>query len=130
MKRRIAKVVQVAYHRNGVGGEGFHAVIFEIVPELSSSYYTRSKKARQTLVASVFEGRGQVAIFDVSKLSDPTIGVAFGENAWRGDHYEAELRAAIRKRTSDGSVKVGPFGIPVERKLKAIARKVRRAITR
>jgi hypothetical protein len=126
VKRRIAKVVQVAYHRNGVGGEGFHAVVFEIVPELSSRYYTRSK-ARQTLVASVFEGRGQVAIFNVAKLSDPTIGVAFGENAWRGDLYEKELRAAIRKTTSDGSVKVGPFGIPVERELKKIVRKLRKA---
>lgn len=136
--KMVDHVVQVAYHRNGVGGEGFHAVIFdtsdlvckcgsfdgagwvngtgELAPchdcgGAASEFTTTTRR----MVASVFDGAGQVAVFDIAKLSDPAIGIAFGANSWRGDRYEAELRAAIENTASDGSIKMGPFAIPTKR---------------
>lgn len=59
-------------------------------------------------------------MFEISKLADPAVGVAFGDgadgNSWRGDRFEAELRDAIRDEASDGSVRMGPFAIPVKRR--------------
>jgi hypothetical protein len=75
---RITKP-QVEYHRNGVAGNGFHAVLFG------------SDKAR--MLAVVFEERGNVAVFDLAKLSAGDIGP---ENKWRGDAYEDDLRQIIK----------------------------------
>ena len=138
MRRMIDRVVQVAYHRNGIAGEGFHAVIFETVEEecakchgfattgwvngagveqpCSACGSTERVERRTRMVASVFDDPGQVAVYEVAKLADPEIGVAFGENSWRGDRYEPELREAIKNTESDGSVRVGPFAVPTKRK--------------
>jgi len=67
------------------------------------------------MVASVFPEPGCVAVYAVAELSKEE-GVAFGENSWRGDRYEATLRRAIKNNDSDGSVKVGPFAIPTKSK--------------
>lgn len=135
-KKMIDLVVQVAYHRNGVGGAGFHAVIFDtsdlvckcgsfdgagwvngvgkMVP-CQDCGATDFQTISRRMVASVFDEPGCVAVFDIAKLSDPSIGVAFGANSWRGDRYEQELREAIENTASDGSVRVGPFAIPTKR---------------
>lgn len=135
--KMVSKVHQVAYHRNGVGGEGFHAVVFDhenehcancnsfdgfgwvdaagVVQPCHGCGSTKSKISTQKMLGIVFDGPGRVAILDIDKLTDPAIGVAFGENSWRGDRFEAELRAAIESNPSDGSVRLGPFAIPVVR---------------
>lgn len=148
-RKLIDRIVQVSFHRNGVGGAGFHAVLFETTDKRCSkckghdSYGWESTPGivlacpncqkpgageRLTaeqwewdvtttlMVASVFDEPGHVAVFAVGKLSEPDVGVAFGENSYRGDRYEPELRAAIAIRDSDGSVRVGPFGLPTKRK--------------
>lgn len=74
------KPEQIVYHRNGVGGEGFYAVTF--------------RDGRQNMVAVVFDGPGQVAVFDRDKLG--ASNVIFGQNSWRGDHYEGTLRVWIK----------------------------------
>lgn len=74
------KIIEVAYHRNGVSGEGFHAVLF--------------KQGEGLLIAAVFEQLGHVAVFEIGELAMQNIAFAMG-NSWRGDHYEADLRAAI-----------------------------------
>jgi hypothetical protein len=136
----IGRIVQVAYHRNGVGGAGFHAVIFEyddrrcICGAFASLGVTGTGQdvcvnqrdeghppfqivtTPARMVASVFDEPGHIAVYRIDYLGNPEIGVAFGENSWRGDQYEAELRAAIRDNDSDGSVRVGPFAIPTKRK--------------
>ena len=81
--KTIKSVSMVSYHRNGVNGEGFYAVLFVDFED-------------RQMVASVFEGKGRVAIFEVGGLSDPRTGVRFGVNSWRGDTYEAELRSTIK----------------------------------
>ncbi len=133
--KQISKVVQVAWQRNGVGGLGFHAVIFEIKHTICSAckgdgagsmIFAATGKpvpcptcggstleaVTRKMVASVFDAPGCIAVFDVEKIADPD----FGENSWCGTNYEPELRAAIRTSTSDGSVRAGPFGIPIKRK--------------
>ncbi len=77
----MLKIEQVEYHRNGICGEGFHAILF--------------KDGSESMLAIVFDGAGQCAVVSRDKL--PDVGVAFGENSYRGDHYEDSLRAAIRE---------------------------------
>lgn len=79
--KMIRKVHQVAYHRNGVAGNGFHAVLF-------------TATTRERMIATVFDERGNIAVLRVPDLAQND-GVTFGVNSWRGDDYEPELRAAI-----------------------------------
>ena len=72
-------IEEVAYHRNGISGEGFHVVTFRYGPT--------------PMVGVVFTGAGQVAVFDRALLGQGTI--AFLENSWRGDEFAAVLRDAI-----------------------------------
>ena len=83
--KNIKAIHQIAYHRNGVSGEGFHAVIFDGAAD------------EGRMVAFVFPSPFHVAVVNVDKLADPAIGVTFGENSWRGDRYERELREAIKE---------------------------------
>lgn len=71
-------VDEIAHHRNGVGGSSFYVVLF--------------RDGRLNLVASVFEERGSVCVFDRDLLGAGVI--EFGFNSFRGDVYEDELRAA------------------------------------
>lgn len=138
--KQVTAVTQVAYHRNGVGGNGFHAVLFETshtvcanckghdsagwtdgdgrptpCPNCNGTVFETSSRP---MLGIVFDESGSVAVVDVAKLSDPAIGVAFGKNSWRGDRFEDELRAAIKSEDSDGSTRVGPFAIPTKRKVR------------
>jgi hypothetical protein len=79
------KIIAISHHRNGICGAPFDVVLFDDqVPE-------RSRK-----VAILFEEPHFCAVLGVDKLAEGDI--AFGSNSWRGDHYERDLRTAIRKR--------------------------------
>lgn len=87
------KILQIAYHRNGVCGAPFHAVLF-----------TEGRgKDKSRKMATVFEERGAVAVLDVDLLN--ANNVKFGENSWRGDNYEDWLRQEIKAWTIE---KYGP----------------------
>lgn len=77
------RVQEIAYHRNGVSGEGFYVVTFT--------------ERRLNLVGVLFptpEDDGcHTAVFDRDLLARGVI--EFAVNSWRGDRYDAELRAAI-----------------------------------
>jgi len=77
------QIRQIAHHRNGVAGEGFHAILF---------YPYR--KPRELMLATLFQGRGRCAVIRLDLIEDH--GVTFGENSWRGDDYEPALRAAVK----------------------------------
>ena len=80
------RVIEIASHRNGVGGWPFDVVLFEDGGEHGS-----------LKVGIVFEEpAGQCAVLDVGKLAAGD--VRFGENSWRGDVYEKALREVIRRR--------------------------------
>jgi hypothetical protein len=91
------KVKELAWHRNGVGGEGFYAVLFT---------WFDGEDREAHMLAHVFDGLGQCAVHCLDKKT-----VKIGVNSWRGDHFEPELRKAIKTQASSGSVRCGPFGI-------------------
>jgi hypothetical protein len=77
-------VGDIAFHRNGTGGEGFHVIHFT----MKDGRFTRN------MVATLFDGAGQCAVLDVDDLARGHIGFAWG-NTWRGDHFESALREAV-----------------------------------
>jgi hypothetical protein len=77
------KIEKIAYHRNGVAGEGFHVATF-ICPE-----------NKTPMVGIVFEGGGQCAVFNRQLLGEGVIERR--KNSWRGDCYESDLREAIKQ---------------------------------
>ena len=79
------EVKSIAYHRNGVSGIGFHAVTFTM----------REAGKPRDMLGIVFPERGAVAVLDTELVSKGCI--TFGDNSWRGDWFEADLRAAVEK---------------------------------
>jgi len=78
----IAKILKVAHHRNGIAVAPFYTVLFKTQKD-------------DLKVAVVFDDPGYVAVLDVDLINKNII--EFGQNSWRDDQYEAELRSAIEK---------------------------------
>lgn len=78
------KIQEIQFHRNGVSGSGFHAVRFAVT--------SGPVEERGNFLATVFEGRGDVAVINLDKIAE--YGVSLG-NKWRGDYYESAIREAI-----------------------------------
>ena len=70
-------VTDIAHHRNGISGIGFYIVLFD--------YHK---------MAIIFPELGAVSVLDRDMLSLDMI--EFGQNSWRGDVYEHELREVIK----------------------------------
>lgn len=79
-KEPAQEVKEIAFHRNGVSGEGFYVVKF----------YDRSVG---DMLGIVFDEPGCVAVFNKYSLDLGDIG--FASNSWRGDYFEPFLRKAI-----------------------------------
>jgi hypothetical protein len=77
------KIYEIVSHRNGVAGNGFYVVRFD----------GRKEGGTKNMIATVFPERGNVAVFSIPLLADNNI--TFGQNSWRGDDFEPELRKAI-----------------------------------
>ena len=99
--------VQVAYHRNGVAGIGFHVVLFTW-----KDTDAQPTKNRQ-MIASVFHEAGAVVVLDVQETAEGNITFANG-NSWRGDHFEAALRQAIaeHEEAENAYYRALPFHTP------------------
>ena len=81
-------VIAKAYHRNGICGAPFHAIVFD------DDGTEASRK-----LGIVFDQEAHCAVLDITKLANGDI--AFGSNSWRGDTYEPALRSAIRQAEPD-----------------------------
>lgn len=93
------KIVSASYHRNGVCGAGFYAIIFDEATE-------------GRMIASLFDERGYCAVYTIDGLSKGNIAFAQG-NSWRGDHFEDVLRPLLKKYLkSQGSNRLRPFSLP------------------
>lgn len=79
---KLKRILAIDYHRNGIGGAPFHAILFEDGGEEGSRK-----------LAVIFDQPDHCAVLDVAKLAAGDI--AFGSNSWRGDQYEPALRIAI-----------------------------------
>jgi hypothetical protein len=77
------RIVDTAYHRNGICGAPFHVVLFDD---------TGDENTRK--VGILFDQPYHCAVLDVAKLAVGSI--AFGVNSYRGDVFEAALRNAIK----------------------------------
>lgn len=91
-KRSESKLTIVAcdYHRNGIGGVGFYAVIFDD-PECGR------------MVASVFQEENSdepstsyCAVYKIDELAKGNVEFAKG-NSWRGDDFAHRLRPLIKE---------------------------------
>lgn len=77
--------VAIAYHRNGVGGAGFHQVGFS---------WKDQEGIELWMVGLVFEAERHVVVMNLDDA----------DQQWRGDTFEAVLRAAIAEWDTDASV--------------------------
>ena len=71
---------EVAYHRNGVCGDGFHCAVVND-PKIGD------------MLITYFEIKDHIccAVYKLSMLPN----IRFTENSWRGDHYVDQMRKAI-----------------------------------
>lgn len=88
-------IQEIEWHRNGVGGAGFHAVLFTMV----------ESGQKHNMLGIVFQEQAHVAVFDRDLLAEGNI--LFGTNSWRGDVFEGVLREEIAKREEK------PFSSPL-----------------
>lgn len=96
-------IIDASYHRNGVCGIGFYAVLFE-------DHDAQDAKDKLK-VASLFDERGYCAVYSVERLTEKNVAFARG-NSWRGDQFEAALRPLVEAFNASGSNRMGPFSIP------------------
>ena len=89
----IKKVLEVASHRNGVGGERFYVVKF-ISRETDDTMIGITFNEPE-FTGTEYELKGIfTAVLDLELLSKGVI--EFGENSWRGDQHHEPLQDAIR----------------------------------
>ena len=97
----VDKIAAASYHRNGVCGLGFYAILFDD-PE------------NGRMVASLFDEERACAVFNVDELAAGNVAFA-GGNSWRGDRYEHELRPMLAAFLEEhGGNRIGPFVLPVD----------------
>jgi len=89
------KIKEYSYHRNGVSGNGFYAIIFLYAPDGGKE---------ETFLATLFEETGSCAVVSLDRIE--TQGIAFGDNSWRGDYFEDELREIIEAEEKNKEVEI------------------------
>jgi hypothetical protein len=88
---RTTRLTAICFHRNGVGGHGFHAIAFRDLVD----------GGWRNLIATVFDAgemeegevhppTGMVTVLDADLAARGVVSCP--ENTWRGDHYEPQLR--------------------------------------
>ena len=82
------EIVEVAYHRNGVCGVGFHVVRFD----------ADMNGTRHRMLATRFDPESdinpRIAVLDIDILQQK--GVGFITNSWRGDYFASIVEDAIK----------------------------------
>jgi hypothetical protein len=109
MAKYVTEIEHIAHHRNGVMGEPFYVVTFK----------SSDGGALEKMVAIVLDedaeahlGARPVFVLNVDKLAEGRI--AFGDNSYRGDQFEPQLRAAIRKWEAEGRPQEKRYGLAIE----------------
>lgn len=93
------EIKSASWHRNGVGGVGFYAILF-------------TDEEQGNMVASLFDEPGYCAIYNVDELVNGNVAFACG-NSWRGDRYEYALRPLLKIYLENkGGNRIGPFALP------------------
>jgi hypothetical protein len=78
------EILAIDSHRNGIGGNRFHVVLFETsdVPD-------------EKMLAIVFPEDGNIAVIGLGMAYEHN-NVAFGSNSYRYEFFEDELRKAVK----------------------------------
>lgn len=98
------EIIEASFHRNGVMGLGFFAVLFD-ADDLDEP------GKRRRMIASLFDAAGACAVYDVSELAKGNVTFARG-NSWRGDVYEEQLRPLVKAfQEANGTNRMGPFSM-------------------
>ncbi len=102
------RIVDASWHRNGVCGVGFYAILFEDLDEDVSPI-------DKLKIASLFDEPGYCAVYSVGRLEERNVAFARG-NSWRGDQYAAVLRPLLEEFNAEsGGNRMGAFSaIPPE----------------
>ncbi len=74
------EIERVAYHRNGIAGNGFHVILFR---QLDNT----------PMMGVLFEEAGNIAVFNRELAGQGNVD--FYANSWRGDEFEQALRTAV-----------------------------------
>jgi len=99
MDNIVKKIIDASYHRNGICGAGFWAILFE------------STETKDMMIASLFDESGYCAIYSVAQLVEKNIKFA-RDNSWRGDRFEDELRPMLKTwLEKNKSNRIGPFSV-------------------
>jgi hypothetical protein len=80
-------VHNVAYHRNGIGGEGFYIVLFQDTEH--------NPDGRMVAIHFPHDQDIYTAILDIDQLAAGNIAFAEG-NSWHGDYYHPFMTEVIR----------------------------------
>lgn len=99
--RYVARIHSIDFHRNGVGGIGFHVVLFDrragdgipagrMIAIIEQDVY-EEPRARGSDIACY--------VLDVGKLAEGDI--AFTSNSWRGDVFYDELWPEVVKHNEE-----------------------------
>lgn len=94
------KIIKASYHRNGVSGIGFYAVLFQ--------------EEGRRMIASIFDDDSECycAVYDIDELYQENIEFAHG-NSWRGDHYKDQIMPLLEGYFREhGTNQIGPFALP------------------
>lgn len=92
-------IVDASWHRNGVCGVGFWAILFD-------------ERDEGRMIASLFDEPGYCAVYQVGELAKGNVKFA-GGNSWRGDRFESALRPALEAwEKKQGTNRIGPFSLP------------------
>ncbi len=96
------QIRDASWHRNGVDGVGFYAILFR----------DDDDEEGKEMVASLFDEPGYCAVYAVEELVKRNVAFARG-NSWRGDRYENELRPFLTTWLAEHQdCRMGPFSIP------------------
>ena len=98
------KVKESSFHRNGIGGEGFYAVLFNVEQEPGTE-----DVSPHDFLGIVFDEPGHCAVVALNLISECGVRFAAG-NSWRGDHFEVPLRDHIKEGVTTG-IRFGPFAL-------------------
>ena len=87
MKDSDIYVEEIAFHRNGVSGNGFVLIKFKFKEE--------GIKKPITMLGTLFEEDGNCAVIQIDNIERQ--GIKFLDNSWRGDYFESTLRKKIEE---------------------------------
>ena len=82
--------IRADYHRNGVSGRGFYAIE---ATDTTRKVITWFPPEEDDDGNEIRPGWSETAVYDIELLQ--SVGIDFGINSWRGDHYESVARHAV-----------------------------------